>query len=83
MLDGKHAGGGATPDDSIYVAANMHWDDHSFELPKLPDGQAWHVFANTGMPSPQDCWAPGSEPVLGEQSWIMVGSRSIVILVGR
>ena len=48
MLDGKHARGGTEEDDMIYVAMNMHWDAHWFGLPGLPEGQKWHVFANTG-----------------------------------
>ena len=69
MLCGGHAKGGTVDDDFIYVAMNMHWESHDFELPALPDGSRWHVFANTGMPSPAgqlgarrraDPWRPGS-----------------------
>jgi isoamylase len=83
MLCGKHARGGAQPDDYIYVAFNTHSDALPFELPGLPDGRKWHVFANTGMTSPEDIWTPGSEPLLGDQSSITVGDRSTVVLVGR
>ena len=38
MLSGKHARGGTVQDDFIYVAMNMHWDGHWFELPQLPAG---------------------------------------------
>ncbi|MBV9120957.1 MAG: glycogen debranching enzyme, partial [Chloroflexi bacterium] len=83
MLDGGHALGGTAADDTIYVAMNMHWEASGFELPWLRAGKRWLVAANTAMASPQDIWEPGLEPPLGEQSWTMVGPRSIQILVGR
>lgn len=83
MLDGQHSRGGQKPDDSIYVAMNMHWENHVFELPRLPARMKWRVFANTGMPSPHDIYPPGEEVVLKNQKEILVGARSVMILVGR
>jgi glycogen operon protein len=83
MLCGNYAKGGTVPDDFIYVALNMHWDALPFELPRLPDGFLWRVFANTGMQAPEDAFDPGSEPELAEQSGCLAGGRSVVILVGR
>ncbi|MCA9975993.1 MAG: hypothetical protein KC413_09600 [Anaerolineales bacterium] len=83
MLCGQHAQGGAMPDDYIYVAMNMHWESHLFELPSLPGNRRWHVFANTSMPSPKDIMEPGEEVLLDEQVSFLVGARSVVILVGR
>ncbi len=83
MLDGKHSRGGRLVDDSIYVAMNMHWESQWFELPGLPEGKAWHVFANTGVPSPEDVWEPGHEPRLDDQNSLMLGDRSVVILIGK
>jgi glycogen operon protein len=83
LLCGRHAKVGTVQDEYLYVAMNTHWEAHGFELPQLPRGVRWHVFANTWMPAPDDVWEPGTEPVLSEQSWIMVGERSVVILVGR
>jgi glycogen operon protein len=71
------------PDDFIYVAMNMHWEMHGFELPQLPEGMAWHIFANTGMPSPEDIFEPGKEPLIDNQHEVLLGPRSIIILVGR
>ena len=62
---------------------NMHWDSHWFELPQFPAGTRWHVSANTGAATPEDAWTPGQEPVLENQSGLLVGERSVVILVGR
>ena len=78
MLCGKHL-----QDDYIYVAMNMHWEAHMFELPRLPQGMQWHAFANTGALSPEDIWEPGNEPVLSDQCQFVIGARSVVILVGR
>jgi len=62
---------------------NVYWDALWFEIPQLPPGLQWHVFANTAMPSPEDSWTPGSEPVLQDQYGMLVGDRSTVILVGK
>jgi glycogen operon protein len=62
---------------------NMHWEAHGFELPKLPAQMKWHVFANTAMQPPEDIYEVGTEPELPEQGWIMMGARSVVILVGK
>lgn len=83
MLCGKHAKGGTEQDNYIYVAINMHWETLPFELPGLPEGLRWHVFANTSVPSPQDIWEPGREPELEEQRNILLGGRSVVVLVGK
>jgi glycogen operon protein len=83
MVNGAYVEPEEPPDDFIYVAMNMHWDMHGFELPGLPAGKQWHVFANTSMGAPEDAWEPGSEPALAEQHEFLVGPRSVVILVGR
>jgi glycogen operon protein len=43
----------------------------------------WHLSVNTNMPSPQDIWALGEEPILEDQQNILLGNHSVVILVGR
>jgi len=83
MLCGKHAHGGQREDNYIYVAMNMHWDSHWFELPGLPEGMQWHAAANTGAPPPEDIWQPGTEPLLENQAGLLVGDRSVVVLVGK
>ncbi len=82
MLCGKQADE-ASEDDYIYVAMNVHWDTYCFEIPSLPPSIQWHVFVNTGLTSPDDSWEPGSEAKLENQHSIIVGSRSVVILVGK
>ena len=83
MLNGRYADSDGKPDDFIYVAMNMHWEMHGFELPQLPDGLKWHVFANTAMAAPQDIVEPGSEILIDNQWEILVEARSIMILVGK
>lgn len=74
---------GITRDDFVYIAMNMHWEMHGFELPQLPEGFSWHVFANTDMDSPQDIWEDGQEKPLGNQREVLAGPRSVVVLVGK
>ncbi|WP_205703890.1 glycogen debranching protein GlgX [Candidatus Chloroploca sp. Khr17] len=81
MLCGKHAKSGTVTDSYLYVAANMYWDALPFELPGLPEGMHWHLFANTG--AVPDAYEPGSEPRLEPQHEVLIGGRSVVILVGH
>lgn len=84
MLCGKHAKGGTVEDNYIYVAMNMHWETLWFEIPGLPQSMSWHVFANTGIIEPDSSsYSPLTEPRLDNQSGILVGNRSVVILVGK
>lgn len=39
MLCGKYAP--EKEDDSLYIAYNMHWENHELALPKLPKGMKW------------------------------------------
>jgi isoamylase len=83
MLCGMHAKGGSVDDNSAYVAMNMHWEMHGFELPKIPKYMKWHVAANTDAPAPQDIWEPGKEPKLANQDEFLVGPRSVVVLLAK
>jgi glycogen operon protein len=67
----------------IYVAINMYWDGLRFELPDLPPELRWHVAVNTSMPSPYDISPAGEEVLLSDQHEVIVGGRSIVVLVGK
>jgi isoamylase len=81
MLDGSQLPG--RRDDMIYIAFNMHWEDHTFELPALPNGCRWHLFADTALLPPNDCYQPGQEPPLNNQRKIRLTGRSVIILVGK
>lgn len=48
MLYGKYAAlSKRTSDKSFYIAYNMHWEDHEYALPKLPNQQQWYVLIDT------------------------------------
>ncbi len=83
LLDGSQARDGTVRDETIYAAFNSHWEALAFEVPAPPPGTRWHVFANTGLAAPDDICTPGTEPVLPRPSDLLVGGRSIVILVAR
>jgi glycogen operon protein len=83
MLCGKHARNGHHIDNYIYVALNMHWERHEFEIPRLPDGMIWHLFTNTALPSPEEICEPGSEPPLHDLHSYVLEERTVLILVGK
>lgn len=70
-------------EDFIYVAMNMHWDTHEFELPKLKDGFYWHSFANTALEVLNDTGISDAEKILKDQTKIKVEDRSLIILTGK
>ncbi|MDX2162655.1 MAG: glycogen debranching protein GlgX [bacterium] len=82
VLSGKHAKGGLTQDEDLFVAMNMHWNDQYFSLPHI-EGQRWFVFVNTGVDAPHDICEPGQEVELSDQQHLMLTSRSVIILVSR
>ena len=83
MLCGKHARGGERVDNYVYVALNMHWESHLFELPRLSDDMKWHRFVDTGLQTPEDICEPGIESLLPDQNDYEIGDRSVLILVGK
>jgi len=70
-------------DEFVYVAINMHWEMHGFELPMLPQGKKWHIFSNTNMEYGEDIWTCGNEKMLENQKEILVGERSIIVLISK
>ncbi|GAB4529894.1 MAG: glycogen debranching protein GlgX [Haliangiales bacterium] len=83
LLCGGYAKSGTVSDDMIYVALNMHWEPHVFELPRLPEAHVWHRFADTYLAPPAEICAPGNERWLPDQHAYWVGPRTTVVLVGR
>jgi len=45
-----------TADDNFYVAYNMHWEPHEFDLPNLPKKEQWHVVFHTDKGERNDPW---------------------------
>ena len=79
MRCGRHAKGGSVTDDHVYVAVNAHWEAHDLELPALPEGQRWHLFADTGTA----VHPVGDEPELEHPGRFHLQAHSAVVLVGR
>jgi len=69
--------------DVVYQVFNTHWEGHEVELPQLPPGMRWHLFADTLAPSSGDAVTPGDEPVWPDQSTAQVGPRAALVFVGR
>ena len=82
MLCGAYGKGGLMPDDDIYVAMNMHWQDKAFELPPPRPDRTWRVFINTGDEA-APIHTPWQEPMLKNQVRLRMKNRSVAILVGR
>ena len=83
LLSGACADVSTPPDDMIYVIINSRWEMAFFQLPPLKRGKMWHVAFNTALHNPDDCHPLDAEPALPRQDNILVGPRSVVILVGR
>ncbi|WP_328311914.1 glycogen debranching protein GlgX [Streptomyces sp. NBC_00442] len=77
---GRHAKGGTVADDHVYVGVNAHWEAHDLELPQLPGGQSWHLFADTSAAAAHPL---GAEPPLHHPGRYHLGPHSVVVLVGR
>ncbi len=83
MLSGPPTASDVKGLDHIYVAMNMHWEATWFELPATAPWMSWYLSSNTGAPPPDDKCPIGAEQKLPDQSGIIVGPRSVVVLVGR
>jgi glycogen operon protein len=76
-----HDSGGGEAED-IYFIANAHWEEHTFELPRLSEHRWCRVIDTMQMP-PHDIAEPGAEEVLTDQRRYVVGPRSVVVLIGK
>lgn len=71
-------------DDDFYLAFNMHWEDHEFDLPKLPKGANWYIFLNTSDNEIFNYdFTKKSQNILKDQRKYMVKARSAVVLIGK
>lgn len=69
-----------TEDTFIYFIMNMHWEQHKFELPVLPEGFKWHYAASTDTPG--NCFFE-KEIEVSNQKAVILKERSTMILVGK
>ncbi len=83
MRCGRHTKVGTGHDQHIYMIMNSHWEQHDARLPALPDGAAWHLFADTAAAPPDDICDPGQERPLIQPWSYLIRPRSTVILVER
>ncbi len=72
-----------SPDDTIFVMYNMHWEPCEFAMPNLPKDRQWFAAMDTARKDVNGFWAPGEEPLLEDQKTYPVDARSIVVLVGK
>jgi glycogen operon protein len=79
MICGKYARVTKTcEDDFFYFAYNMHWEDHTFALPKLPKGFKWDIgFATCNEISS----AVIHESLVKNKESVTVPDRTIAVLV--
>jgi isoamylase len=71
---------GVSPD--IYLIANAHWETGTFQLPNL-NKQKWHRFIDTSLPGELTIMNDENLQVLGDQSYYLIGARTVVVLIGR
>ncbi|MBQ9065622.1 MAG: glycogen debranching protein GlgX [Blautia sp.] len=70
---------GLTEDSFIYIMVNAHWEEHTFRLPVIPGGMAWHLNFDTSKGDTQ----AGTGKRLSFYDSLKVQPRSIVALTGR
>ena len=71
-----------TADNNFYVAYNMHWEPHEFDLPNLPKKEQWHVVFHTDKGELNGIYPEGKEPA-AEGKRFLVPPRSIVVFIGK
>lgn len=76
MLSGEYADG----EDSIYIAYNMHWENHVFGLPKLKKGRKWeYVLDTSGQYTKEEV----EKDILENPETLCVYNRSIMVLKAK
>lgn len=70
-------------DTFIYMAINMHWEMHIYELPVIPEDKQWYIFCNTSCEYGRDIFDEKIRIPIEDQSKIVVNPRSIIILLGK
>ncbi|WP_077612697.1 alpha amylase C-terminal domain-containing protein [Clostridium sp. Marseille-P2415] len=71
-----------TADNHFYVAYNMHWEPHEFDLPNLPKKERWHVAFHTDEREGNGMYPEGEEPA-AEGKRFLVPPRTIVVFIGK
>lgn len=68
---------GTDKDYFIYCGVNSHWENHTLELPIVPEGMQWRVAAYTGDKngSLTGCTVAGNFGLMPRSSVVLVASR--------
>lgn len=74
-----YCGAYAGMDEFLYVACNMHWMEHEFAVPHIPDGYEWRVAVDTAV----GIYDEGEQPLLDIAKYVQVAPRTIMVFVGR
>lgn len=70
-------------DDYFYIAFNMHWEPHEFDLPNLPVNVKWRVIIDTSEQiSKEIILEKPEEDGLEDQKKYLVMPRCIVVFIG-
>ena len=83
LLCGRHSGAAGGPEQFLYVALNMFHKPLAFSPPVLPRGKSWHLFADTGLSSPDDIADPDAPRLLPCQTQYPLRERAGILLVGK
>lgn len=65
-------------DNNFYIAFNMHWENHVFDLPNLPKGMQWHILFDTIESEMREEVLP-----LTNQLQYKIAARTIVVFIGK
>lgn len=60
-----------TPDETFYVAYNMHWGTHKLGLPRLPKGMVWRVAMDTS----------GGYAMVKDKLYVQIPPHTVALLV--
>ncbi|MCR5107224.1 MAG: hypothetical protein K6B28_03595 [Lachnospiraceae bacterium] len=63
-------------DDFFYAGYNMHWEDHKYALPKLPEGLCWSL----ELSSDRGAYDDYKDQLLTVNDSIVIHQRSIILL---
>lgn len=70
-------------DTFIYMAINMHWEMHVYEIPEIPESKNWYIFCNTSCEYGKDIFNEKLRIPIEDRNHIVVNPRSIIILLGK
>lgn len=70
-------------DTFIYVAMNMHWEMHGFELPKLPRDKKWYILVNTDCDTGNDIYDEENAVLIENQNEVLISPRNVIVAISK